>query len=764
MKNTLLIYFMISLIPSCLLKAQDNCYDDISEINNNYILLKEEFESKFISYSIDESGNLTSDGIGTWDPNLCLYTEAGKNLPINNIGFEPHLNHFGDTGIRLGQNLVQLSLEYNNLLKVNSLNDAEITKKKIFLTLQTIRRLDKTANKMMEIFHNDCNDCNNFVPNLSGYSGFIIRDDAHFNVGNFCSDCPQHSHSEYVNFANFLTDNGLCTPNSSCDNICCFGEPRAGTNGNVCSQDQLIGILYGLAFAKKYVSNEIVSYNGTDYILSNMIDNMSFGINNYITGGADARHLRYPGCNNSGDKIEVGGNTTAIYYGIANTISNITGTNINTTSTDFSLWHLAIGGTGLGISQLFGNTTFNLRMFLKLKVGANQDIDCSLIEDDMLITGMFTAGLELFLLHGNDQLLNCGEHSFLICELFNALNTIKCDKICFDTSENPEPGCLTPNDTPSYCWCDGGLLESNECCTHATDALISPLEYLFIYNVLSAANLIPGGNIPLSNMEVETAGDDIIFGEPKLCFGNQPTYFVTEDIEGGSWSVSGNLSIISQDESSIVVELNNSDDQFAYISYTVSLTDENGCTKLYRQNKKIQTNINFAELEVDNSECFLSLNVVDGTIIDFEVMPNIEHAVSRVSDFITVDVVEYVNSGINSISFQIEVLNDCGETQIISSTIDLNCDLDGSNVGFVKMFPNPSRSTDVPISLNDDYFDPDAAYTIKFVGVYSKKEKSFQLIKPLQTYNLEGIFSKEPLYSIVYKNDQMISVKKLVRL
>lgn len=237
-----------------------------------------------------------------------------------------------------------------------------------------------------------------------------------------------------------------------------------------------------------------------------------------------------------------------------------------------------------------------------------------------------------------------------------------------------------------------------------------------------------------------------------------------EDIEGGSWSVSGNLSIISQDESSIVVELNNSDDQFAYISYTVSLTDENGCTKLYRQNKKIQTNINFAELEVDNSECFLSLNVVDGTIIDFEVMPNIEHAVSRVSDFITVDVVEYVNSGINSISFQIEVLNDCGETQIISSTIDLNCDLDGSNVGFVKMFPNPSRSTDVSISLNDDYFDPDAEYTIKFVGVYSKKEKSFQLIKPLQTYNLEGIFSKEPLYCIVYKNDQMISVKKLVRL
>jgi hypothetical protein len=223
---------------------------------------------------------------GIWprsDTSYAFYdsTCSGGTSVIGNPNHKfNHLNMGSETSHQLGWYLVTLSTEYELLRISGETEEMERTLEEIFLALQAYKRLDMLANCLARERYDEITDgfevekcdpdacplCNlryctdkhrgakkycdkncDWTPDLSGTTGFFLREDATQELENLLHDDSE----DQWNIDLISSDNALSQkpPCSSTFSQACYLYHRQ----NFGSIDQLIEIMKGLAFIKRYI-------------------------------------------------------------------------------------------------------------------------------------------------------------------------------------------------------------------------------------------------------------------------------------------------------------------------------------------------------------------------------------------------------------------------------------------------------------------------------------------------------------------------------
>jgi hypothetical protein len=239
------------------------------------------------------------------DPN-CGRTEADVLYaanPGNEEAYEASGTHWKDNAVHnfldvgsetpteLGWYWVMLSTEYELLGRNGQYEEQQKTLEDIYLSLQAYRRLDMKAQCIVADMYNRCSDgqiiCSElyrkgkvkaknfdtfytsdaecaFVPDLSGYSGFAIREDATQVLEPILNDLSEDQYNiDLVSSSYAFSLAPPCTnmiEGAPIDQFCWLGR-----ESDFLSQDQMIGLLYGLRFIKKYIpENATVTLCGNE--------------------------------------------------------------------------------------------------------------------------------------------------------------------------------------------------------------------------------------------------------------------------------------------------------------------------------------------------------------------------------------------------------------------------------------------------------------------------------------------------------------------
>ena len=481
---------------------RNSCITDLDaqRLAAKYEKSLEIMDQYFIEYSVDDMAVLTNDGIGKWDTTKCAYEYAGKNLPIYSYDLTTQSyhtkRHFGETPVRLGQLLATTCLQYTRAKSENDIDKSKILLNKIFLQLQAYRRLDMTANKLMECYYSQCgNDqCPDFEVDDSGYTGFIVRDDVPFNFPTKQeSDTPlhfssKHADSDMTRLLRSMIDEGLVSKDPTyCEMACYFPRDEQRQNGgnqNTITQDQHIGILQGLMYVKKFVAeDEYVMVGKERYNVLEIAQKIALGINKIMK--ACSNNMKFPGCVDCDDAVEAKNGGVAIYYyGIAYMVEYITGKKPSTNAVEKIGWSLSASVESiLGMGQ-----QHNIRMYNKVSSFANLSVVSETLED-ALQAGNLVTPLELIIFHDNYKVFKGDRNPFdgnapkkwrdRYCELL----TTYPDDILVNSTKNEIKRKFKLEDNTNDLWCNGSPLESNlDYCNR--NSVFSPLEYLYMYSVM----------------------------------------------------------------------------------------------------------------------------------------------------------------------------------------------------------------------------------------------------------------------------------------
>lgn len=474
---------------------------DIESVTAKYWKLKSDFEMHFIDYSISDLSTLTNDGIGEWDDAKCAYQYAGYNLPaysydLSTSKYNPK-RHYGETPVRLGQLIATTCMEYNLYKRKGKVAMSQEFLNKLFLLLQAYRRIDMTGNKLMEVYYNNCNNsiCPDYVADVSGYTGFIVRDDVPFNFPNgYTNATDAHYKSDYANsdmtrLLNSMSAEGLISKDPTfCEMACYFprNEQKAnGGNMNTITQDQLIGILQGMIYVKRLIPLEEgnVMVNGKSYNVVTMAEKISSAIKR-ITSGC-SNNMMFPSCKDCKEAVEAKNAGVGIYYyGMAHIVKYITGESVVASMIEKIGWSLSAGvesAAGLGQQH-------NIRMYNKVCTYSGLNITSETLED-ALQAGNLVTPLELILFHDNYEVFKGDRNPFD----GNAPKEWR-DQYCELLSSFPKEGAMNIVDskiakkynvksTTNDLWCNGSPLESNlKDCNR--NSIFSPLEFIYLYDLL----------------------------------------------------------------------------------------------------------------------------------------------------------------------------------------------------------------------------------------------------------------------------------------
>lgn len=480
---------------------------DFEEITVKYWKLKDDFENYFMEYSVDDLSTLTNDGIGEWDDSKCAYQYAGYNLPAYSYELTASeynsKRHYGETPVRLGQLIATACMEYRMYKRGGKDDLAQITLNKIFLFLQAYRRIDMMGNKLMEVYYNSCGNsvCPDFVADVSGYTGFIVRDDVPFDFGNGHVDSTiAHYKSDYTDsdmtrLLNSMSAEGLISTNPSfCDMACYFPrneQKKNGGNMNTITQDQLIGILQGMMYVKRLIPEEEanVEVNNKVYNVVEMAKEITSAIKK-ITNGC-SNNMMFPGCKDCKGSVEAKNAGVGIYYyGLAHIAKYITGEPVLASMMEKIGWSLSAGvESAAGFGQ-----QHNIRMYNKVSTYANLNVTSETLED-ALQAGNLVTPLELILFHDNYKVFKGDRNPFD----GNAPKKWR-DRYCELLSSYPIEGAINvvdQNITERYgitsntngIWCNGSPLESNlKDCNR--NSVFSPLEFIYLYDLLAYLEVV----------------------------------------------------------------------------------------------------------------------------------------------------------------------------------------------------------------------------------------------------------------------------------
>jgi|GEM_PF-6443359 len=644
----------------------NSCMSDLNTdaILEKYWKLREDLNNEFIYYSSEDLLNLENDGIGEFnfvnlqdddphnDVEKCLFQFSGYNLPANSydVNGDGFTRGFGDTGIRIGQLIANTCMEYSLFKKIGDNENTQIALNKIFLQLQAIRRLDMLANKWMEIFYSECNDeCPDFVADLSGFTGFMLRDDVDFTFKTDTEDSSFNvtgTSSDFVRKWNDIINAQLGedisnpNPEDHCNRVCFFPSfthsEFEGDINNVISQDQLIGILQGLVYVKRFVPESATVMVGNEsHNVFDIAFNIALGIKE-ITNACSNR-IKYPGCHDCDDLENVprGSDLFAYYYGIANTVEYITGIPANTTWSENLGWASA-GGFTSGI----GGRKVNIRMYNKLSVYGDVNTNSETIED-AIHTGNIVTPLELILLHGNYDAFNTDFNAFdgdaskewrdKYCELITSLS---CDGPCNFEGEINGVECES-NDL----WCSGQPLEYNgpdleidwsdfpnpAVVDHCPDqqAIYSPLEYLYMVSLLLVTDVLDVDFVDPSAIDSELDDGLFISGPTVICENDIVQFTFTTEIPFGDFEfcASDNFEIIDVNENKVTVELVDYSVKEGVICIQEIIDNNDDCAIARRINKKVSitedVEVFYGDLHLSTDPCTKTIEILnDGLIND----------------------------------------------------------------------------------------------------------------------------------------------------
>jgi hypothetical protein len=235
------------------------------------------------------TGDLLSDGIGIFDCDNNTYTMFGQGVPANYIEAFPtpstdtsnsqNTAHWGDATIYLGRYIATLCTEYELLGRNGQIAARKRTLNELFLALQAYKRLDMTANRLYRRYQ-ECTGINcPATPDLSRYSGFFIRDDVRWPL--------QDQFSEEWEYENEVSsdwiDNSECFNVEIKENEIAYDYP-CDTTGVPCrfqrcntllTQDQVLGMLFGLSFVKKIYPARQICHNKWRTIPKRCVDHRS---------------------------------------------------------------------------------------------------------------------------------------------------------------------------------------------------------------------------------------------------------------------------------------------------------------------------------------------------------------------------------------------------------------------------------------------------------------------------------------------------------
>ncbi|MDP7039311.1 MAG: hypothetical protein QGI45_09140, partial [Myxococcota bacterium] len=217
-------------------------------LNNPPSCSDEDWFAKYLHYRLrlrgDQSKNLpgfisVGDGAGqSLPPNFRdPYAECASDWNINHNGcFRPEDNDaqgkfkYGDTSLHLGYYIAMLATEYKSF----TIHDIDTTQtlSDLYYALEAFNRLDRKAEE---------------VYGLEGVEdGFFLRDDV---PGDFATleDGSFRFPHEDPNYNGYA-----CIESAySC------GTPHID-DGNFVSQDQMLGMMFGLSFVKKFIPDDII--------------------------------------------------------------------------------------------------------------------------------------------------------------------------------------------------------------------------------------------------------------------------------------------------------------------------------------------------------------------------------------------------------------------------------------------------------------------------------------------------------------------------
>ncbi|MFN0215327.1 MAG: hypothetical protein ACKVT2_13810 [Saprospiraceae bacterium] len=279
----------------------------------------------------------------TWyNPNCANYdgdsTINGTSFAGNPAGNDKHnyLEYGSETPHQMGWHLVTLATEYELLRLNGQVAEMQRTLEDIFLALQAYRRLDITANCLvrdrydeitngfetsacamqsgfgwdegiclcMEKYHNaqckgligdskwhfdiPCKTNCPWTPDLSGYSGFFIREDAVQEQEKLHDPSEDRWNIDLVGGAFAMSQSPPCDSNFS---PACYNEK----NTNFLSHDQMFSLLMGLAMVKLYIPPyaTVTTCNGTVYHPFDIVQKIAEGLLNLPNN--PARHIFWPG-------------------------------------------------------------------------------------------------------------------------------------------------------------------------------------------------------------------------------------------------------------------------------------------------------------------------------------------------------------------------------------------------------------------------------------------------------------------------------------
>jgi hypothetical protein len=416
--------------------------------------------------------------------------ECGGDL---SYGLEPpgaprkhnFLDFGSETLTQLGWHFVTLATEYELLGKFGQVEQQKKVLEEIFLGLQAIRRLDMQAQCMLKEMYDSRNegqlicddpytttgwgdrkpfnsppchknfdakintDCN-YTPDMSGYSGFMIRSDAPQGLDSLLHDPTDETwHVDAVGgaFGGMNNDDDDC---SYVDPFCFMASTQ-----HFLSHDQIINLLYGLAFIKRYIPEnvEVTLCDGTKHKVLEMAQKISHGIVKSITDDPSV-HITIPGsreCCNKVAKLSIceGGWTVTTVYGLIKTDEYIQDGSLSTLQT--------IGNIGgqIAFEGLGANSKNGRDFYLKQSCTFKDLSGVSNSNQNKMVDIADQANKEILLL-GNDLLFPGGES---IAEKIGGKEYfmgLLCDAPC----SGP---CMKPEDYGTNPWQAGNWPEGFEC-------------------------------------------------------------------------------------------------------------------------------------------------------------------------------------------------------------------------------------------------------------------------------------------------------------
>jgi len=338
--------------PNLQIPTDRDCTQE--DLFEKYWQLRKKLEDRFMLVDRDLLNDCVNNGIGIWDEDNCHYDKAGFGLPALGIiltekeiypdpnsccngsaGSAWHYQHSNegecltvnaneptawntpnvfsylgsDVPWTMGYYMAQLATEYELSNKHGREEQKQKALEDLFLQLQTYRRLDATANRLLQKAFEDNGECTDWVPDLSGYSGFFLRDDAPASLQGLLNDPNAPAEHQIGAVQSFFA---------------CMESPTdiLDSGHAVVSQDQIIGLLYGLSFVAQFIPEdaEVTTCSGAVNNIRDMAANIAEGMINNISSDGDTQ-IEFP-C--SDENVPAGPNAVAYYAGMFDALRNIT--------------------------------------------------------------------------------------------------------------------------------------------------------------------------------------------------------------------------------------------------------------------------------------------------------------------------------------------------------------------------------------------------------------------------------------------------------